>query len=259
MEDERDWGPKPFKFLNAWLLHSQFTSFVENTWKELQIQGTAGVTLLRKLQALKMVLKQWNKEVYGNTAAQLKASEDELNALDLRAEVRPLEDAEIKQKSEARNEMWRLSRMLEWEWLQKSRLDWNMKGDRNTRYFHVMATSRQNRNALNSIVVGEVAIEEPNPVKIEVWSHFTNQFSEEWRLRPVIGREFKSVRQSDSFHILESEFSVEEVWEAVKDCNGNKAPGPDGFNLLFFLEILEGAQRRYDALFRRFSCQGQIG
>ncbi|XP_028086954.1 uncharacterized protein LOC114287711 [Camellia sinensis] len=113
MEDERDWGPKPFKFLNAWLLHPQFTSFVENTWKELQIQGIAGVILLRKLQALKMVLKQWNKEVYGNTAAQLKASEDKLNTLDLRAEVKPLEDAEIKQKSEARNEMWRLSRMLE--------------------------------------------------------------------------------------------------------------------------------------------------
>ncbi|CAL5414539.1 unnamed protein product [Camellia sinensis] len=28
MEDDRDWGPKPFRFLNAWLLHPKFLSFV---------------------------------------------------------------------------------------------------------------------------------------------------------------------------------------------------------------------------------------
>lgn len=234
MQDERDWGPKPFKFLNAWILHPKYAPFVENTWKDLQFQGNDGYILQRKMQALKMALKQWNREVYGNIATQLKATEDQLNSLDLRAELRPLEDVEIKQKIKVRNEMWRLSRMMEWAWLQKSRLDWNMKGDRNTRFFHVMATSRQNRNALNSIAVGDRVIEEPILVKEEVWSHFRKQFSEEWRHRPVIGGDFKNVRHSDSFQLLESEFSAEEVWEAVKLCNGNKALGPDGFNLMFF-------------------------
>lgn len=31
--------------------------------------------------------------------------------------------------------------------------------------------------------------------------------------------------------MLESVFIEDEVWAAIKDCDGNKAPGPDGFNL----------------------------
>lgn len=34
--------------------------------------------------------------------------------------------------------------------------------------------------------------------------------------------------------MLEAEFSEEEIKVAVKDCDGNKAPGPDGFNLFCF-------------------------
>ncbi|XP_028102784.1 uncharacterized protein LOC114302020 [Camellia sinensis] len=119
MEDEKDWGPKPFKFLNAWLLHPNFASF--------------------KAVHLKLTLKKWSKEVYGNVASKLQESEYELNELDLIAESKPLEDEELKLKRETRNEMWRLNRNLEWKWLQKSRFDWNLKGDRNKRYFHAMA------------------------------------------------------------------------------------------------------------------------
>ena len=28
--------------------------------------------------------------------------------------------------------------------------------------------------------------------------------------------------------------SEEEIWKAIKDCDANKAPGLDGFNLLMF-------------------------
>lgn len=79
-----------------------------------------------------------------------------------------------------------------------------------------------------------MVLEEPNQVKHEVWSHFYNQFTEVWVNRPVLVGEFKSIRPSDSYHMLEAEFSKEEVWLAIRDCNGNKAPGPDGFNLMFF-------------------------
>ncbi|XP_028107063.1 uncharacterized protein LOC114306090 [Camellia sinensis] len=133
--------------------------------------------------------------------------------------------------------MWRLSRMMEWAWLQKSRLDWNMKGDRNTRFFHVMATSRKNRNALNSIIVGDRVIEEPIAVKDEVWSHFRKQFSEELRHRPVIGGDFKNVRHSDSFHMLESEFSAEEVWEAIKHYFHERGSLANGLNSSFITLI----------------------
>ncbi|XP_028062045.1 uncharacterized protein LOC114265423 [Camellia sinensis] len=42
MEDERDWGPKPFRFLNAWTLHPNFKIFVQKVWAESHINGWAG-------------------------------------------------------------------------------------------------------------------------------------------------------------------------------------------------------------------------
>ena len=188
-----------------------------------------------------MGLRKWNQESYGNVAKKLEAAEDALHDLDLRAETRPLDESELVLQSEKMNEMWSLSRKMEWEWLQKSRLDWNLKGDRNTRFFHVMATSRQTRNTINSITIGDVVIEDPVSVKNEVWLHFSNLFKDDWKMRPTLSGEFKSIRLSTHFHVLEADFSKEEVWAAISDCNVNKAPGPNGFNLMFFSEILEGA------------------
>ncbi|XP_028074521.1 uncharacterized protein LOC114276882 [Camellia sinensis] len=82
--------------------------------------------------------------------------------------------------------------MLEWSWLQKSRLEWNLKDDRNTRFFHVIASSRQNRNELNSILVEEMVVEDPKQVKDVVWANFNRHFSEAWRIRPVLTGDFKS-------------------------------------------------------------------
>ncbi|KAK2652577.1 hypothetical protein Ddye_012433 [Dipteronia dyeriana] len=42
---------------------------------------------------------------------------------------------------------------------------------------------------------------------------------------------------------LEVVFSVDKVWKALSDCDGNKAPGPDGLNLNFIKvnwEIVKG-------------------
>ncbi|XP_028061248.1 uncharacterized protein LOC114264754 [Camellia sinensis] len=39
MEDERDWGPRPFRFLNAWLLHLNFLPFMEQWWLEHHVEG----------------------------------------------------------------------------------------------------------------------------------------------------------------------------------------------------------------------------
>ncbi|KAL7241693.1 hypothetical protein ACSBR1_014311 [Camellia fascicularis] len=73
--------------------------------------------------------------------------------MDLLAESRVLTEEEVIRRREIRKEVWSLRKRDKWLWLQKSRLDWRMKGDQNTRYFHTIASCRQNRNLLNSITV----------------------------------------------------------------------------------------------------------
>ena len=121
-----------------------------------------------------------------------------------------------------------------------------------------MATCRQNRNSLNSITVGDEVIEAPDQVKHEVCSYFSNHFSETWKHRPVLVGDFKSVRLSDHFSLLEAEFSEEEVWAAVADCNGNKAPGPDGFNLLFFQKFWKMLKGEVLNFMKDFHTSGRL-
>ncbi|KAL7195821.1 hypothetical protein ACSBR1_035955 [Camellia fascicularis] len=86
MEDERDWGPRPFRFLNAWTLHPSFSKFFVNIWSSTTITGWAGFRIVQKLKQLKLELKKWNIEVFGNASFKLKALEEELHALDILAE-----------------------------------------------------------------------------------------------------------------------------------------------------------------------------
>ncbi|XP_028066337.1 uncharacterized protein LOC114269242 [Camellia sinensis] len=211
MEDERDWGSKPFRFVNAWCLHPSFVSLVDKSWKETVVHGWTGYVLLKKLKALKQILRIWNKEVYRNVSFKLKAAEDEVHNLDLEAETRELNSTEKVRRRAVREEVWRLNRMVEWMWLQNSRLNWALKGDRNTRFFHVMARSRQSKNELVSITVGDSVIEEPNHVRREVYDHFRKHYAEEWVVRPKLGGIFKSIQNSPLFKMLEAEFSELEI------------------------------------------------
>lgn len=45
--------------------------------------------------------------------------------------------------------------------------------------------------------------------------------------------DFKVLRDGDNV-LLEKPFSLEELKDAIWDCDGDKTPGPDGFSLEFF-------------------------
>ncbi|XP_028092711.1 uncharacterized protein LOC114292894 [Camellia sinensis] len=243
MEDERDWGPKLFRVLNAWFLHKDFQKFWELSWKEPSVVGWAGFILFQKLKRLKGSLGSWNVEVFGNVQNKLKAAEGELHNFDILAEDGELDGAEKVRRSEVRAEIWRLSRMVERLWLQKSRLTWAMKGDKNTRYFHVVAKGRTIRNEINSILDGEVVVEDPGQVKCKVFDHFKNQYTKHWSSRLVLGGCFSTVIGRGRSGWLESDFPVAEIKSAVMDCDGNKAPRSDGFNLMCyqkFWKVMKG-------------------
>lgn len=239
MEDDRDWGPKPFRFLNAWLLHPNFLAFVKQSWSEFVVEGWAGYKCLMKFKALKQALKQWNVVVFGKIESKLKSAEDEAHTLDLLAEDRPLLDTELYRRKKVRGEAWRLSKMLEWIWLQKSRVNWLTKGDKNTRYFHIMACTRNSRNSLCSIIVNGSRIEESMELRAEVQAHFMRLFSESGKVRPQLSGPFKSIGGAQVVEQLEAEFSEEEIKSVIRSSDGNKAPGPDGFNLSFFKKCWE--------------------
>lgn len=70
-----NWGPKPFRFENCWLLHKDFLPKVRDRWSQLEFHGFTGftlmkklqgLTLMKKLQGLKAKIKEWNKISFGS-------------------------------------------------------------------------------------------------------------------------------------------------------------------------------------------------
>ncbi|KAL7170981.1 hypothetical protein ACSBR2_035773 [Camellia fascicularis] len=126
MEDKRDWGPKPFRFINAWTLHPSFSHLFTTCWKNSNFVAWAGSIIRQKLKHLKLELKKWNSEVFGNVSSKLKATEDELHALDITAKARDLLVSEKDRRREVRSEVWKLYRRVEWLWHQKPILNWSL-------------------------------------------------------------------------------------------------------------------------------------
>ncbi|XP_028064204.1 uncharacterized protein LOC114267362 [Camellia sinensis] len=197
MEDERDWGPRPFR------------------------------------GGIRRCLEMWK--------CKLKATDEEVHALDLVVEARVLSADEVARKRELKGDAWQLSKMLERMWFQKSRLKWALLGDRNTPFFHAMARCRSNRNAICSILVSGITVEEPLAIKAEVFKHFSNMFEESWRVRPTLNGPFKSIGEGHDSGFLEAEFSEEEILSTIKSCGGNKALGPSVSSVYQWFELGFGA------------------
>jgi len=59
-------GSRYFKFENIWLKSEGFVEQVKTWWMSYSFQGSPSYILAFKFKALKVDLKKWNEEVFGN-------------------------------------------------------------------------------------------------------------------------------------------------------------------------------------------------
>ncbi|KAK2640305.1 hypothetical protein Ddye_028100 [Dipteronia dyeriana] len=129
------------------------------------------------------------------------------------------------------SDLWKSVRKEEQSWRQKSRVKWLIEGY--TEFFHFISNDKRRRNFIGDICLNRVLASDPQEIRRGISYHFKNHYENVGWKRPKIGgldlmRLFQAKRLC-----LEEEFSLEEVLVAVKSCDGNKAPGPDGLNRKF--------------------------
>lgn len=82
VSSNKNWGPKPFKFINGWLKHKDSKAFIEEKWKEHEVEGWMAQIVKEKLKYVKEKLKVWNKEVYGIMDLNMENIVREMNVLE---------------------------------------------------------------------------------------------------------------------------------------------------------------------------------
>lgn len=226
-----NWGPKPFRFNNCWLDDNRFSPFVKECWNSFDVNGKKAYVIKEKMKLLKEKLRVWNKEVFGWVDLSIDNTVKGLNELDSMVGEGAVPD--IQQRKELQSQFWQQVRHKESLIRQKSRHKWILEGDANTRFFHASLQQRRRKNQLVSFKKGDTWVEGVENVKKEVKIHFSYLFAEKEFNRPVLsGVPFKSISEEDNEFLL-TPFSEEEIKEVIWNSDGNKSPGPDGFNFNF--------------------------
>ncbi|XP_077226384.1 uncharacterized protein LOC143862957 [Tasmannia lanceolata] len=230
--------PKPpFKFFSMWLEDLSVFEVVERAWN-IEIDGSPLFIVVKKLKEVKGSLKIWNREVFGRIDIEaprlrlLLESTQEKIATSLTDQA--LRDEEVWIK----DEYIRTARKEEAFYRQKSRSQWLNLGDSNTAFFHAAMKARKNQNCIQGTVTTEGSIStNPDEIAETMVEFFSSLLNKEESSQPVhpnsIPEPTRSLSEADS-QWLTRKFSAGEIWDVIKNSDGNKSPGPGGFNGCFF-------------------------
>ena len=172
------------------------------------------------------------RSVFGNVNKTLKLKQNrlqQLESLDLLHE--PAE--EIKALKKEINEITLREEMM---WNQRSRALWVQCGDRNTKFFHEMASNRRRRNRIEGLCDKE-GIWRENKEEVDgiILDYFKEIYSTSFPVEFGSSLRVLDRRVSDDMNdSLLKEFRVEEVRRALKQMHPTKSPGPDGMSPILF-------------------------
>ena len=133
--------------------------------------------------------------------------------------------------------LYKINRKEEEKWRIKSKNLWLQEGDKNTSFFHKLATIRKTRNNISSIIdtEGKIHIDQ-DLIKATATGHYRDlltetkepeDYSDLLRHLPIlISEEMNST--------LKKDIEEAEIQSAIWSLHLDKAPGPNGFSINFY-------------------------
>lgn len=136
------YGLALFKFQQMWTTHEDIMKCVEEAWG-MEVVGSRLWRLAAKLKKIRIVLKVWNKEVFGFTDIQIKKLEHKIVLLDGALQENYSEEVE-RELLAAKLELSVWLQREESRLAQQAKQKWVENGDANAQFFRVSNGKSQN-------------------------------------------------------------------------------------------------------------------
>ncbi|XP_057785638.1 uncharacterized protein LOC131003172 [Salvia miltiorrhiza] len=195
---------------------------------------SADCTNQRRIKECGKALEIWGDTHFGNIKLQIRKLREKLDF----AQKRPPSECNMAEQKAIEMELDGLLDKEETMWKQRSRCLWLNEGDKNTAFFHKVASGRQRRNRIRRVlnkdgryVSGFKEVEEA----------FRLYFQDIFTSQPASNREevFAAVEPTVTEEMnnhLTRPFTTEEITEALFQMHPLKSPGPDGRKLnIYFM------------------------
>ncbi|WMV15560.1 hypothetical protein MTR67_008945 [Solanum verrucosum] len=228
-----------FKFEQWWLRVDGFADKIKEWWLSFNINGTGSYILAVKLKMLKQKLKEWRMTHRNDWKRKKEEILQQLAEMEKTQELRLLSEDELLQKVHLAMEFEEVAKQEEIAWRQRSRIQWLKKGDKNTKFFHRVATAHKRFNSIDTLVVEGNSISDPEDIKGEIINFYQKLYTETEQWRPEFKLQGLETITEEERDWLQTHFEEAEVLKCIKSCASDKAPGPDGFPMCFFQSFWE--------------------
>ncbi|XP_050211387.1 uncharacterized protein LOC126661575 [Mercurialis annua] len=214
--------------------HEEFSNFVTESWGLVCLNSQ---NLIRRLRELRQAIKKWNSEVFGDHNKRIKELNQEILVKEIAAESGLLTEAEKDDLSKLKSDLWTAEKRVDSLWVQKSREKWNVEGDRNTKFFHSVASTHYRNNHISSIQVEDNIFIEPKDIRFHIRDFFSSLFSKSDRVvYDLSGLNFSKITgpQAD---LLTRPFMESEIFGALCSCGEKRRQGLMGSTSIFIGEL----------------------
>ncbi|XP_026378625.1 uncharacterized protein LOC113273072 [Papaver somniferum] len=218
-----------------WFLHADFLRMVRDSWNE-PLVGSPTFIYPQKLKRLKVAMKLWNMNVFGNVNVRLKQAQFRLEQA-IRVTDEDLTDLhKLNLMKDAQVEVNEIRMQYATMLKQKSRNKWLVEGASNTNFSHNSIRMRRSNNTISELVDSNgVTITDCDQIRDLMVGYFEDKFNgdEAVPVDSLFDIEH-DILSDDERNRMDQLPNFEEIDAAVFGLDADSAPGPDGFTGFFY-------------------------